>query len=79
MKYQEQNCHRCGNKAAALRSSWFNTQMLCPTCSAEEACHPLYEHAKRMEFFKNQTGDYRFVGIGLPDDLQSKYYAHRKY
>ena len=68
-------CHRCQEEARTLRSSWFNTQMLCPACCAEEASHPLYEHAQQAEFAKIQTGDYRFTGIGLPEDLQRKYLA----
>ena len=73
MSYYQLNCNRCGEPAKSLRSSWFNPQMLCLNCLKEEANHPLYEHAKRMEHIKTQVGDYRFVGIGLPEDLASKY------
>ena len=79
MKYLKQFCNRCGREASTLRSSWFNTQMICTTCGTEEASHPLFEHARHMEFIKIQTGDYRFVGIGLPDDLQSKYLPQQKF
>ncbi len=73
MRYCKQICHRCGAETESLRASWFNIHMLCPDCRAEEAAHPLYEHARRMEFAKTQTGNYRFEGIGLPEDLQKKY------
>ena len=75
MRYCKQICHRCGAEANSLRASWFNLHMLCQNCRTEEAAHPLYEQAKRVEFTKNQTGNYRFEGIGLPDDLQRKYYS----
>lgn len=73
MSYYPQTCNRCGDPAESLRSSWFNPQMLCFNCRKEEANHPLYEHAKRVEHAKTQVGDYRFVGIGLPNDLAHKY------
>lgn len=71
--YYIQICHRCGQEAESLRSSWFNTEMLCPHCNETEAAHPLYEFARREAFVRAQTGNYRFTGIGLPEDLQEKY------
>ena len=73
MSYYKQTCNRCGSQAESLRCSWFNPQMLCYQCRQEEVSHPLYEHARRVEHVKTQVGDYRFVGIGLPDDLARKY------
>ena len=73
VRYYIQICQRCEQEADSLRSSWFNTHMLCPDCRQTEAAHPLYEHAQRQAFVQAQTGNYRFTGIGLPEDLQEKY------
>jgi hypothetical protein len=75
VNYYKQICQRCGEEADSLRSSWFNTQMLCPGCRQAEATHPLYEYAQQAAFVKAQTGDFRFTGIGLPQDLQRHYQA----
>lgn len=73
--YYKQICQRCGEDAETLRSSWFNTDMLCPDCRQAEALHPLYAYAQQEAFIKAQTGNYCFTGIGLPQDLQRQYLA----
>jgi hypothetical protein len=70
VNYYIQTCQRCGQEADSLRSSWFNTHMLCPECCQAEATHPLYAYARQEAFAKAQAGDYHFTGIGLPQDLQ---------
>jgi hypothetical protein len=75
VSYYKQICHRCGEEAETLRSSWFNTDMLCLNCRQVEGNHPLYAYAQYAAFVKAQTGDYCFVGIGLPQELQRNYRA----
>lgn len=73
VRFYQPICHRCKQEAESLRGSWFNTDMLCADCLQAEAAHPLYDHARHQAFVKVQTGNYRFTGIGLPEDLQEKY------
>jgi hypothetical protein len=53
--------------------SWFNTEMICAPCQVEEAQHPQYAEAKRIENEEVRKGNTKFPGIGLPDDLKLKY------
>ena len=63
-------CERCGRQATTLTGSWFNTQMICPQCDLLEHEHPLIEKAKKVEREALTNGDFNFVGIGLPKDLE---------
>lgn len=53
--------------------SWFNKQVICLECDAEELTHPEIKKAKKIELSYCKKGDYNFRGIGLPADLQDKY------
>ena len=62
-------CDRCGNETKSWKMSIFNTDMLCPECLAKEENHPMYKHAKEVEFMHVKMGDYNFEGVGKPADL----------
>jgi hypothetical protein len=50
----------------------FNTEQICRTCKTKEREHPEYERAHRIEVEHVKRGDYRFPGVGLPDDLRRR-------
>ena len=64
------NCERCHEETNSITGSWFNTQMICPTCNKIEAKHEKYEEAKRIETEHLIDGDRNFEGIGLPNDFE---------
>jgi len=64
------NCERCRKQSPALRTSMFNTQMICNECFLKETSHSRYEEARQAEQDSISRGDYNFPGIGLPDDLK---------
>lgn len=62
-------CNRCGATNTSLKMSYFNTDMLCPSCISKEEKHPDYEKAREIERQHVLNGDYNFPGIGKPSDL----------
>lgn len=65
------HCDRCGTAFGthAHGMSWFNTDMICGQCREKEQAHPQYAEAKRIELEHTMRGDYKFPGIGKPEDL----------
>ena len=59
-------CDRCHNPAFALTGSWFNTQMICRVCSAEELAHPDADYARTIETQAVLGGNYNYPGVGWP-------------
>lgn len=57
-------CERCFKDADVFSCSWFNTQMICPSCQEEERNHPRYEEAKAKELEEVKKGNYNYEGIG---------------
>jgi hypothetical protein len=49
--------------------SYFNTDVICPDCDAEERAHPDFERAREIEMEHVRNGDYNFPGVGVPADL----------
>lgn len=46
--------------------SKFNTDCLCPKCTAEERQHPDYRKAADAEMEAVRNGNHNFPGIGWP-------------
>lgn len=63
-------CDRCFIPTETTSGSYFNTQMICPTCSKKEVLHPDFKYAREVECNHVANGNYNFEGIGLPDDLK---------
>lgn len=63
-------CQRCGSETRSTTMSYFNTEIICPTCDSEERAHPQFEEARRVELEHVKAGDYNFEGVGLPADLR---------
>jgi late competence protein required for DNA uptake (superfamily II DNA/RNA helicase) len=63
------HCHRCGKASNSHSMSFFNTDLLCPTCITVERNHPQYEVARRAECDAVLRGDLNFPGVGKPSDL----------
>lgn len=59
-------CDRCRKPTNVTSTSWFNTQTLCTSCQDEEAAHPDYAYAKKVENDAVRNGNYNFPGIGWP-------------
>lgn len=62
------HCHRCGKKAIAHITSFFNEQLICMTCSEEERARPDFEKARAADEAAIRSGDYNFPGIGMKGD-----------
>lgn len=62
-------CDRCRKETRSSSMSYFNTDVICPDCDAEERAHPDYERAREIELEHVRNGDYNFRGVGLPHDL----------
>lgn len=62
-------CDRCGQRTNTFKTSWFNTDSLCPRCQEVEKGHPDFELARAVEHQACLAGDYNFPGIGLPKDF----------
>lgn len=60
-----QTCKRCGEPCDTFKMSWFNTEMICKKCQAQEEKKPRYKEAKRKELEEVKRGNYNFDGIGL--------------
>lgn len=65
-------CDRCSNQTDVITMSWFNTEMICKSCSDKELRHPLIKKAKEVERAELLKGNRNFEGIGLPDSLKVK-------
>ena len=64
-----QFCQRCMKGTNTTQMSMFNTQICCSECIEKERAHPDFPKAREAEQKALQDGDYNYVGIGLPDDL----------
>lgn len=61
-------CARCGEPTRVSTGSYFTSDVVCLDCRALEELHPAHEAAKLRELEAVKSGDYNFVGIGLPAD-----------
>jgi len=61
-------CDRCHSSldGKSRQMSRFNTDCLCPACTAEEQAHPDYRKAADAEMNAVLHGDHNFPGIGWP-------------
>ncbi len=61
-------CDRChaSLEGKSRQMSKFNTDCLCPKCTAEERQHPDYRKAADAEMEAVRHGDYNFPGVGWP-------------
>lgn len=70
------SCERCGNKRCggkppiARSMSMFNNEMICLKCDEIERAHPKFKEARDTELEELHKKNFRFPGIGLPDDLK---------
>jgi len=58
------HCQRCFKKTLSHTMSWFNTNLICNSCSNKEADHPRYKEAREAEEKAVRSGNYNFKGIG---------------
>ena len=58
-------CVRCKKRGNSFKMSWFNTDMICPSCQKKEEKDPRYKMAKEAERQAVLSGNYNFPGIGL--------------
>ena len=63
------NCDRCKKESNITTCSFFNIDMICPTCETEEQNHSHYKKAKEKELKEVLKGNLNYGGIGLPKDL----------
>ena len=63
------HCHRCGKASGSHTGSYFNVELICPSCDDRERAHPLFEKAREAETAACLAGDFNFPGIGKPADL----------
>jgi len=61
-------CPRCGGSLRSISGSYFNTEMICTTCKAEETQLPGYAVAYATEVAEVQKGNYRYAGVGLSEE-----------
>jgi hypothetical protein len=66
------HCQRCGIKTSVHIMSWFNTSLICFSCSDKEAAHPSYNKAREAELKAVRSGDFNFEGIGYFSDKVNK-------
>lgn len=59
-------CARCRESVRISTGSYFTSDVICLDCRYLEENHPAYDEAKRRELEAVKSGDYNFVGIGLP-------------
>lgn len=64
-------CDRCNKESKVLTGSYFNVQMICPCCETKEKSHSKYQEAKDAEHKAVVGGNFNFVGIGLPKELET--------
>jgi len=63
-------CDRCNEKSIVFGMSFFNTDMICEDCIAEEKSHSMYKKAREEELKEVKKGNLNFKGIGLPKELR---------
>ena len=63
-------CRRCGHERTGAVSSMFDGELICNACNQREKEHPKYNSA--INALKNavNNGNYRYCGVGLPEDLR---------
>lgn len=62
-------CDRCGKETRSTTMSYFNEDIICPTCDKAEREHPAFEEARQAELEQVKAGNYNFRGVGKPHDL----------
>lgn len=65
-------CDRCGEETIFTTGSYFDESIVCLRCTQIEREHPDFHRARDTEVAQVQAGNYKFPGIGLPDDLAEK-------
>ena len=56
-------CERCGKETTIHRTSYLNTENICPDCEQLEKKHPVYDFAKSVERAETLKGNYNFEGV----------------
>lgn len=56
-------CVRCREYARISTVSWFNTDVICKTCSEIEEKHPLFQRAKDTERKEVEKGNLNYPGL----------------
>lgn len=62
-------CERCLKPANPHIMSMFSEELICMKCKALEIKHPKYQEALKADIEKIKGGNFKFPGIGKPDDL----------
>jgi hypothetical protein len=62
-------CKRCNKTANPHIMSMFSEDIICMSCKDIEMKHPKYKEALEADITNIKSGNYRFAGIGNPDDL----------
>lgn len=63
-------CERCKRQIdEPLKTSIFTDQNVCEACIQKERNHPQFEKARDTVQDEMNKGNYKFKGIGLPEDL----------
>jgi len=69
-------CKRCGQERTGAVSSMFDGEIICRDCHNREKSHPKYQLAFHSVKEAVNRGNYRYGGIGLPEDLQREHQDH---
>lgn len=56
-------CDRCGKETTTHRTSYLNTDNICPDCEKIEKLHKVYDFAKKVEKEETLRGNYNFEGV----------------
>ncbi len=59
-------CQRCGRESDSYTGSWFDTALICLSCSEVELSHPDLQYAHALETEEVKRGDLNFEGVGWP-------------
>ena len=59
-------CQRCGQESDSFTGSWFDTTLICLSCSEIEEAHPDFQYAHDTETEAVKRGDLNFPGVGWP-------------
>ena len=67
-------CERCGKETTVHRTSYLNTQDICPDCEEIERKHKVYPFAKEVERAETLKGNYKFEGVlhGIVCDTEAQ-------
>jgi len=62
----DMKCARCLTSMVVYSMSWFNRDMVCPSCSEQEQAHPDFAYARAAEEAAVKQDDFNFPGVGWP-------------